>query len=162
MFDFKTRQLNNAAVVSVWGTLDDSNRTYFFDCISDLAREGNARIVIDCEGLGKITSSGLAALVRARQAARTHEGRIFLANVNSSVAEIIHLTRLNKLLAIFPTIEDALATFNTQDKRLGDLAESKPLEIANESDELPSQTHEDSSPTAGDVSWFWRNPTTKA
>jgi anti-sigma B factor antagonist len=109
MIDFETRQLaGGIAVVSVMGSLDETNRTYFFDCVSDLIEEGFVQIVVDCTGLGHISSAGLAALIRARSHAQSKKGKIFLTDVNATIVDVLALTKINKLLAIYPTTKELL------------------------------------------------------
>lgn len=109
MIDFETRQLaNGIAVVNVTGSLDELNRSYFFDCVSDLIEEGFVQIVVDCTGLGHISSSGLAGLLRARSQAQSKGGKIYLTHLDSAVADVLTLTRINMLLAICPTTGELL------------------------------------------------------
>ena len=109
MFDFETEKLpSGIAVVSVKGALDDSNRAYFFGCVEDLIEDGFSRIIVDCDGLGHISSSGLAGLIRARSQAQAKGGKVYLTHVNATIAEVLNLTKLNKLLALYPTTKALL------------------------------------------------------
>ena len=109
MIDLKTRQLSDGiAVVSVLGSLDELNRSYFFDCVSDLIEEGFVQIVVDCRGLGPISSSGLAGLLRARSQAQSKGGKIYLTHLDAAVADVLTRTRINMLSAIYPTTAELL------------------------------------------------------
>ena len=113
MFDFETEKLpGGIAVVSVRGSLDDSNRTYFFGCVEDLIKDGFSQIIVDCDGLGHVSSSGLAGLIRARGQAQAKGGKVYLTHVNATVAEVFNLTKLNKLLALYPTTKELLEKLN--------------------------------------------------
>ena len=113
MFDFDIKQLpGGIAIVSVRGMLDESNRTYFFECVKDLINDGFSSVIVDCDGLGHINSSGLAGLVRARSQTESSGGKIFLTHVNATVADVLNLTKLNKLFSIYATTEEVLETLN--------------------------------------------------
>lgn len=110
MIDFKTeKHPGGTAVVSVDGQLDDTNRNYFFDCVRDLLDEGVAQIIVDCRGLGFVSSAGLAGLVKARNQAQTKGGKIYLTHVSAAIVNVLNLTKLNKLLAIYPSTSELLA-----------------------------------------------------
>lgn len=109
MFDYEIERLPlRTAVIRVSGTLNETTREYFFGCIRDLIRDGIENIVVDCEALGKITSSGLASLLQARNKAQRQRGRIRLSNVNATIAEMLNVTRLNRIFALEPSTNHAL------------------------------------------------------
>lgn len=113
MFDFESKQMpGGIVVVSVTGTMDESNRSYFFDCIGDLIEDGFPHVIVDCDGLGSISSSGLAGLLRARDKAQAKGGKIYLTHVNATIVEVLSITKLNKLLAIFPTTNELVESLS--------------------------------------------------
>ena len=119
MIDFDTQYFaSGTAVVSVRGDLNETNREYFFGCVKDLIADGISRIVVDCDGLGNVTSSGLAAMLTARRKAESAGGTVLLSHVDSRLAGLLNLTRLNRILSIFPTTSQALDHFNVNRERL--------------------------------------------
>jgi len=111
MIDFTTSPLSNATVVvEVRGQLVESDREYFFNCIGDLIENGYCHVIVECHGLGFISSSGLAALLQARKRVHKKGGRIYLTHLNSTIAEVLEITKLGRLLAVFPTTKDAVAS----------------------------------------------------
>ena len=112
MIDFKSKRISNTAVVvEVSGQLTELNRKYFFDCVADMIDSGFRQVVIDCHRLGHLNSSGLAALLTARTRASRRGATIYLTHLNSNVAEILELTKLGRILSLFPTNEDAISSF---------------------------------------------------
>ena len=120
MFEYESRFLpGGIAIVRVWGSLNDENREYFFKCVSELINDGHPSVIIDCRDLGFVTSTGLAGLVNARRQAQARSGKIYLTHLNTTIVEILHITKLSKLFAIYPTTNQLLF-------QLG-LSESEPV-----------------------------------
>ncbi len=116
MIDFNSKQVTTeSVVVAVRGQLNDITRVYFFDYLEDEIANGSRNVIVDCGGLGFLSSAGMAALLSARKRAQTQGGRIYLTHLNSIVATALSLTKLGSLLAIFPTNEDALETVRLSD-----------------------------------------------
>lgn len=104
MVDFDIEKISESTtVVYVRGELTETTRPYFFSCIEDLFGSKVEHVIIDCGGLGYITSGGLAALLSARKKAHKDGGTIYLTDVNSTVTKILSYTNLHQLFAIFPT-----------------------------------------------------------
>ena len=125
MIDFETDFLNSSVVVvKARGKLDESTRSYFFDCISDLMREATSigssqHVIVECNGLGSLSSAGMAALLTARKRIRKNGGKVYFTHLSSTIAHALEVTKLNKLLAIYPTTEELLG-------KIGDLRKRKP------------------------------------
>jgi anti-anti-sigma factor len=65
----------------------------------DLAR---SNVVLDLGGVCYMTSTALGTLVGFNRRVRDAGGRFALANVGASIQEILAVTRLNKLLEVWP------------------------------------------------------------
>ena len=122
MIDFQTEFLSNSVVViKARGKLNESTRHYFFDCISDLMQEAEKtgrphKVIVECNGLGSLSSSGMAALLSARIRIRKGGGKIYFTHLSSTIASALKITKLNKLLAIYPTTEELLREFDRKDQ----------------------------------------------
>lgn len=66
------------------------------------------RVVVDLSGVSYLDSSGLASLVEALQAARRRQGRLSLAAVSEAAERVLHLARLDKVFALYPSVAEAL------------------------------------------------------
>lgn len=106
-FDYKTTD-KGTMIIRIRGILDEESNDYFFDCVKEEIKNGHQRIVINCIGLGHITSVGLGAMVRARARAAKAGGTIFLARVDAKVMQVFQLVKLDRLFDIFPTEHEAL------------------------------------------------------
>ena len=109
MIDYTTRKVSEAVtVVEVSGKLDEAGRRYFFGCIGDMIDSGARYIIIECHRIGHLNSGALASLLSARKHAAKKRGRIYLTHLSSNIAEVMELTKLGRLLAVYPTTEAAL------------------------------------------------------
>ena len=115
MIDFEHDFLADSIVlVKARGKLDESTRTYFFDCLSDLMQDDGKdkipkHVIVECNGLGFLSSSGMAALLSARNKVEKGGGKIYFTHLSSTIVKALELTKLNGLLSIYPTTEELLA-----------------------------------------------------
>jgi anti-anti-sigma factor len=120
MIDFEIDFLSDSIVIiKPRGKLDESTRGYFFDCIGDLLEESDKtggvpkHVIVECNGLGFLSSAGMAALLSARNRIRTRGGKIYFTHLSSTIAKALEATKLNSLLAIYPTTKELLLKFPT-------------------------------------------------
>lgn len=91
--------------------LDAHNSGEFKSRILGLFEEGKTNLVVDMAAVRFIDSSGLGALVSGFKNASARTGNLKLANLQSQVRSMFELTRLHRVFEIFPTTEEALASF---------------------------------------------------
>jgi len=68
----------------------------------------SSRLVVDLSGAEFVDSSGLAALLAVIKNARRRGGELVLASPRPRVLALIELTRLDDVVAILPTVTDAI------------------------------------------------------
>jgi anti-sigma B factor antagonist len=108
-FDYSTTD-KGTMIIRVRGMLDEESNEYFFDCVKEEINNGHQRIVINCIGLGHVTSVGLGAMVRARARAAKAGGSIYLARVDAKIMQMFQLVKFDRLFDIFPTEHEAVAS----------------------------------------------------
>ena len=109
MIDFVSKvHSQSTLVVQLSGNLNDSSRDYFFDCIAETIGPDIQHVVIECHQLGFISSSGLASLLTARKRALTKGCKISLTHINSSISQVLEITKLGRILSVYPTTAEAL------------------------------------------------------
>lgn len=97
------------AVVSVEGNIMQEYVTLFRSRLSDLLERGKCRIVLNLAGLSYMSSMCLAAIVDIKTRSVKCGGDIVMACANDLVANLLAITNLNKKIALYATLEDALA-----------------------------------------------------
>ena len=112
MFDFEYKTVGkNGDILALVpsGTLDESNCNYLLDCLKGEVLEGRKKLIVDCGRLDFISSMGLGMLVRVNSRMKKLGGEVKLADVHSTVAQILGVVGLNRLFQIYPTVDEAIA-----------------------------------------------------
>jgi anti-sigma B factor antagonist len=101
-----TRQRDGHVVVALRGELDVLDAASFAAALAELAAR-EPEIIVDLTGLEFIDSSGVAALVLARNQARQAGGDLFLAGPQQQVLRFLTVTRLVDAFAVHGSVEQA-------------------------------------------------------
>ncbi len=80
--------------------------------LQDYIKAGRVKLVLDLEGIEYIDSAGLGEIVRAMKRAREVGGDLRLCGVRGQVGKIIEITGLYKAIAVYPTREEAVASWS--------------------------------------------------
>ena len=95
-------------VVRVSGEVDVHSGPQLRDHLLALVAGGEHDIVIDLSEVSFLDSSGLGVLVMVHKRVRSTGGALRLAGCQPEVVSIFHLTALDRVIEMFPTVEDAL------------------------------------------------------
>jgi len=105
---FETREIDGTAVITLSGDIDlQSSPGVRQQLLATF--EVHDRVVVDLADVTYIDSSGVASLVEAFQVARKKGGFFGLANVSAGVMRVLSLTRLDRVFAIHPDVDAAIA-----------------------------------------------------
>lgn len=93
--------------------LDIEVASEFRAMLLSLIEQGHRRLVVDLVDVGFIDSSGLGALVSALKTLKRsdHGGDVRLARLQPPVVSLLEIIRLNRVFATYPTVEQAVASF---------------------------------------------------
>ena len=81
------------------------------DILSMVAEAGLPKFIISFENVKYISSAVLGMLMTVNKHILSKDGELRLAAIDKSLMEVFKLTRLDKILKIFKTTDDALAKF---------------------------------------------------
>jgi anti-sigma B factor antagonist/stage II sporulation protein AA (anti-sigma F factor antagonist) len=84
--------------------LQEALQPYLAKCSAD-----GDRLLIDLSNVNYISSVGLRALLLAAKAARANKGRIAVAGMQPTVAEVLRISRTDSILPTYAGIADAIA-----------------------------------------------------
>lgn len=90
--------------------IDAASAVQFKDEVRRLASDGVRRVVLDLERVGFVDSSGLGAIVGVMKLLGPHR-RLELAALTPQVAKVFRLTRMDTVIPIHATVDDAFGGF---------------------------------------------------
>ena len=91
----------NVSVMTLTGVFDGTQSARFRESVGQLFEDGADIILLDCQDLGFIDSSGLGALISGLKIARAAEKKLCLCSVNKQVAMLLDLTDTRRVFEIF-------------------------------------------------------------
>ncbi|BAD54997.1 MULTISPECIES: STAS domain-containing protein [Nocardia] len=105
VLDVQVRSENGTEIVTVHGEVDMASAPQLQAALEDAQRGGNP-LVVDMSDVGFLGSAGLSALLVVSEAAQPQRLRVVASD---AVRRPIELTALDKLLAVYDTLDAALA-----------------------------------------------------
>jgi anti-sigma B factor antagonist len=110
--EVQTRQAENGAtVVAPTGRLDVAGAPALKDAIGEALKNGQAKVVLDMEGVSFVDSTGLGSVIAALKQIRSSQGDLRLAAPNQQVRVVLELTTLDRVFPYYSTVEEALTGF---------------------------------------------------
>jgi anti-anti-sigma factor len=97
------------AVVTVTGVVDFESCTPLDAVLSGLMTEGPPAVILDLTAVPRLDSSGLGLLVRFHHLSLARDGWLRLVGVNPVIRRSMEITNLVSILAIYATVDAALA-----------------------------------------------------
>ena len=106
-----TRTTPAGPVVELTGELDYDSFPQVRELLPMLALKGGQQLVIDLTGVTFCDSSGITALLAARNHALAAEADIALAAVPSHISRIFHMVGLDQVFVTHATAQAAVASW---------------------------------------------------
>jgi anti-sigma B factor antagonist len=100
--------IGDCAVLQVAGEVDAYTAPMLREQIRDLAAKGAVHLIADLSQVSFLDSTGLGALVGGLKRLREAGGSITLVIAAPRILRLFQITGLTKVLAIHPTVEDAV------------------------------------------------------
>lgn len=101
----------SVTIITPRGRLDANGSQYLETELETLTADGQYRIVIDCQQVTYISSTGLRTLLLTLRRAKKQGGDVKLAGLTQPVRKIIRMAGFDMILEIFETEEQAVAAF---------------------------------------------------
>lgn len=123
----REREVDGVIVLSVVRELKGVVEATLKQRIDHLVSKGFKKILIDLDGLPYIDSTDLGRLIRCHLSVRQAGGRVRICNISDKVWELLKLTRLDTVLDLYHSEEEALASIHASGAPLP----SSPVEAEN-------------------------------
>ena len=93
--------------------LDEANIASIQDTLKALiAERDNPKLLLDFSTVDHMSSAALGMLINANNSIKQRNGQLRLTNIKPQIYEVFVITKLNKLFRIFPSRDEAMASFN--------------------------------------------------
>ena len=106
-----SKEEDDVSVISFSGRMDANSSKDGEKAIQEIIDKGKNKVVLCCEDLTYISSSGLRVLLAAVKRLRATGGDLKLTNLSNSIRDIITMTGFNRIFSIFDKVDDALESF---------------------------------------------------
>lgn len=107
-----TVEQSDPTVITLSGhVLGGAEAMSFAGAVTELVRSGVRHVIADLSGVPLMNSSGLGMLVGASTTLRNVGGALAVAGANDKLRELFRMTRLDAVLALYPTRADAEAAW---------------------------------------------------
>lgn len=107
--EHELRDHEGIAVLAPRGPIDVGRALELRNLIAAAIEPAGARLLVDLTEVTLIDSSGVGIFVTAHRTAEAAGAQFALANPVGPVGRVFEMTRTNKLLRIYPTLDEGLA-----------------------------------------------------
>jgi anti-sigma B factor antagonist len=110
----KTRNVGNVAILDLHGKITLGENTGILrDELSSLLAQGQKNILLNMGGVSYVDSAGLGELVGAYTTATNQGGSVKLLNLQGKMKDLMQITKLHTIFAIFEDEQSAVSSFST-------------------------------------------------
>jgi anti-sigma B factor antagonist len=115
--EMTTEQINGATLLKLSGRFDVYAAPVVESLFQTIGSEVSPHIIVNLANVNFIDSTGLATLIIGMKRCRQQQGDLVLCCVQQTVHVIFELTRLDKILTMTATQEEAIEKVQVQQKR---------------------------------------------
>ncbi len=108
-FSLTTRYEGSVTVIDVGGELDIETAPELRSRLVEIIAEGEIELVLDFTSVTFLDSTALGVLISARRRVHTLGGFIDVVTDKAHLVKIFHITGLDKVFSLYPTVAQALA-----------------------------------------------------
>jgi anti-anti-sigma factor len=107
--DISIQNKNAAIVLYITGRLDATNSSVLEEKAVELLERNSLKLVINCEKLEYISSSGLRVFLMILKKLGSTGGKLILCTLTESIREVFEISGFDDVFSIFSTEEESLA-----------------------------------------------------
>ncbi len=102
---------NDICILTPSDRLDLNTSESFREHISQVIADGTKNIILDCQNLDYISSSGLRVVLEAAKRIWQIEGKMVLCSLKEYIKEVFEVAKFDAFLPIATAVEEALKEF---------------------------------------------------
>lgn len=104
---------NGVMVIQIQGRLDTTNYLQLEKRLMELIDGGTLTLILDCEKMEYVSSSGLRVFLMALKKVKLGNGRFVLTGLQDTIREIFEIAGFNSIFEILKTKEEAVAAVSS-------------------------------------------------
>lgn len=81
--------------------------------VNELIENNQPNIILNLNGVKVLNSLGINALIRIFTRCRNNGGDLYIVNISDKINQVLLLTKLNTVLNIAPSVQEAVTNFNS-------------------------------------------------
>ena len=93
-------QIEGVTILAIEGRLDTFNASEFNTTIQPLLADQNPNIIINCEGMSYISSSGLRSFIMLQKSVQQHKGQLIIEAIRPEIKTIFDMTGCSSVFTI--------------------------------------------------------------
>lgn len=109
--DIKQEVLGEIVILALTGRLDTLNFPLLDNEMTALLNKKQNVIVLDCQNLDYVSSSGLRILLKSLKQVKAAGGKFALCSLQPQISQIFKISGFDHLFEIYPGKTEALASF---------------------------------------------------
>lgn len=98
----------NKKIVRLEGRLDANTSSHLENQMAKVLEKGKSLLLLDFSHVDYLSSAGLRLLLALAKKIKAQGGKLVLSTLSAEVMEIIKMAGFERILAIYPTEEEAL------------------------------------------------------
>jgi anti-sigma B factor antagonist len=107
----------NSVIIELKGNLvGGENAKIFRDKLYEAVSGGKKNVIVDMADVKLVNSTGIGILISGYTTMKNAGGDLKLASISSKVEGVLNITKLNKIFHIYPSVDEALRSFNVEEK----------------------------------------------
>ena len=110
-YHFFTQQTVNGVVILTF-TEPLLNADAVKEAVSVINAGESRNVILDCQAVRSLLGDSLSNLLKLNRSVTEEDGRLVICHVAPDFADVLRVTRLNRILKIRPNVESAVACMN--------------------------------------------------
>jgi anti-sigma B factor antagonist len=107
--NLKSDKAGSFTILKIKGRIDTIHSTVLEKEINYIFESGEKNLILNCQGMNYISSSGLRVFLVALKKAKAIDGKLYLCEMQPVIQEIFRISGFSNLFRIFGVQEEALA-----------------------------------------------------
>lgn len=83
------------------------------DAVQELIETDQSNIILNLKEIKVLNSLGINTLIKIFTRSRNHGGDLIIVNISDKISQVLLLTKLNTVLNIAPSVQEAVNNFNS-------------------------------------------------